>query len=307
MRYSIVTPAFNSERFIGETIESVISQTGNFSIEYFIMDGGSSDGTREIVQRYQKILAENSYPIQCNEVVIHWHSEKDDGMYDAINKGFQNATGDIYAWINSDDLYLPGAFATIAAVFAKYPEIEWLHGISACISTRSTIYAAGTLNLYAQEWIAKGVCGRELDFIRQDSVFWRRGLWQKVGEIDRSLKVAGDYYLWIMFSKYAPLVLVKAYLSCFRIVEAQLSGNMFRYREEMSKICAPDVDLGRTIKLELIARRTIKLKKMMPGWMRSYFYRALLGKQKYRAIAISPKDDIKLYEGDYYSVWNKLL
>jgi glycosyltransferase involved in cell wall biosynthesis len=308
-RFSIVTPAFNSERYIGETIESVISQAGNFSIEYFIMDGGSTDGTREIVQRYQKLLLGNFYPIQCNEIVIHWYSEKDGGMYDAINSGFKNATGDICAYINSDDIYLPGAFNAIATVFTKYPEIEWLKGISSFMNSYSTICQVDLCHLYAQEWIAKGVYGRWLHFINQESVFWRKSLWERVNGIDRSLKLAGDYSLWIMFSKYAPLVSVKAYVSCFRYVKGQLSSNFPEYLKEMDRVCPPDRKLEKTIRLVLKIRRIARFNRLLPLWMRPYFYRTLtmIDKQKYCAVEIGINEDIHFYEGDYYTVSNNLL
>lgn len=308
LRFSIVTPTHNSERFIGETIESVISQVGNFSIEYLIMDGDSTDGTYEIVRRYQKLLLENAYPILCHDVVIHWYSEKDGGMYDAINKGFKNITGDICAYINSDDIYLPGAFNTMAAVFTKYPRIEWLKGISSFMNSHSTIFSVDNCHLYAQEWIAKGVYGRWLYFINQESVFWRRSLWEKVSGIEHSLKLAGDYYLWVIFSKYAPLVSVKAYVSCFRVVEGQLSSNISEYRKEMDRVCPPDSRLKMTIRLEMLIRRISNIKWRLPGWMHPYFYRTLtlMDKQKYSAVVIHKNDDIQLYEGDYYSVSNKL-
>lgn len=310
LRFSIVTPAFNSERFIGETIESVVSQAGNFSIEYFIMDGGSTDRSREIVQRYQKLLLGNSYPIQCNEVVIHWYSEKDDGMYDAINKGFKNTTGDICAYINSDDIYLPGAFNTMAAVFTKYPKIEWLKGISLFMNSYSTIFEADHCHLYAQEWIAKGVYGRRSFFINQESVFWRRSLWDKVGGIDKSLKLAGDYYLWAMFSKYAPLVSVKAYVSCFRYAEGQLSSNFSDYQKEMDRVCPPyDTSLRIATRLEILARRFAVVRRLMPAWIRPYLFRVLtlVDRQKYSAVEIGKNDGIEYYEGDFYSVSSKLL
>ena len=302
IRFSIVTPAFNSERFIGETIESVISQVGNFSIEYVIMDGGSTDKTQAIVQRYQKLLLDNSYPIQCNEVTIHWYSEKDGGMYDAINRGFKKTTGGICAYINSDDVYLPGAFNTIATVFTKYPAIEWLKGISSFISSYSTICFMDQCHLYAQEWIASGVYGRWLYFINQESVFWRRSLWMKVGEIEPSLKLAGDYYLWAMFSKYAPLVSVRAYVSSFRIVEGQLSRNLADYKNEMDRVCPPNREV--TFRLKMLVRQISKLDRVLPVLIRPYFYRALtlVDKQKYCAVVIGINDDIQFYEGDYYSV-----
>lgn len=308
-RFSIVTPAFNSERFIGETIESVISQAGNFSIEYVIIDGGSNDGTQEIVRRFQKMLLDNAYPIQCQEVVIHWFSEKDSGMYDAINRGFIKASGDICAYINSDDVYLPGAFNTMAEVFVKYPKIEWLKGISSFMNSSSTICQVDHCHIYAQEWIANGVYGRWLSFINQESVFWRRSLWEKIGGIDHSLKLAGDYYLWIMFSKYAPLVSVKAYVSCFRYVKGQLSGNFPKYELEMNNVCQPNKSLMRRVAWVKQIRRIARFGRLLPSWIRPFFFRTLImiDKQKYCAVEIGVNEDIQFYEGDYYTVSNYLL
>ena len=308
MRFSIVTPAFNSDRFIGETIESVISQAGNFSIEYFVIDGGSTDGTRQIVQRYQKLLQDGAFPIQCNEVVIHWHSEQDEGMYDAINKGFKKASGEIHAWINSDDIYLPGAFNTIAAVFTKYPTIEWLKGISSFMNSNSTICSVDRVHLYAQKWIEKGVYGRWMYFINQESVFWRKCLWEKGGGIDHSIKLAGDYFLWAMFAKCAPLVSVKAYLSSFRVVEGQLSSNISEYRNEMDRVCPPDNRLRMAVWMARLARKISNVKRIIPIWMHPYFLSilALADTQKYFAVEISTNTDIQFYEGNYYSVWSKL-
>ncbi|HEY4500327.1 MAG TPA: glycosyltransferase, partial [Candidatus Paceibacterota bacterium] len=100
MKFSIVTPVYNGQAHIRETIESVLSQEGDFEIEYFIMDGGSTDATVEIVLEYAS-----------RDKRVSVFSEKDSGMYDAVNKGFFKATGDVYAYINSDDVYEPGAFA----------------------------------------------------------------------------------------------------------------------------------------------------------------------------------------------------
>ena len=309
LKFSVVTPTRNSARFIGETIESVISQAGNFSIEYIIQDGGSTDGTQEIVRSYQRLLKENCYPIQCAGVVISWHSGEDEGMYDAINRGFEVATGDICAYINSDDVYLPGAFSTMAAVFTRFPEIKWVKGISSYMSGDSTICSVDCCHLYAQEWIAKGVYGRWLPFINQEAVFWRLGLWEQCGGVDRSLKVAGDYYLWTVFARNAPLVSVKAYVSCFRVVEGQLSSNMSAYRNEMDRVCPPSDKLKKSIQLESLARKVSSLRWIMPNWMRLYFIKLLilLDKKKYYAVEISTNIDLQYFEGDYYSVSGKLL
>src|SRR5471030_1680715 len=111
-----------------------------------------------------------------------------------------------------------------------------------------------------------------------------------------------------MFARYVPLVSVKAYVSCFRIVEGQLSSNISDYQKEMDIVCAPDKRLKIIIRLVRQIRRISKVKKGIPGWLRPYFFRllSLLDKQKYCAVEISTDDDINFYEGDYYSVSSKL-
>lgn len=113
-KISIVTPSFNQGRFLEETILSVLNQ--NYpNLEYIVIDGGSTDETVEIICRYENRLA-------------YWTSEKDRGQVHAINKGLEQATGDIFAFINSDDVYLPGTFAAVAEHFENYPESEWVCG-----------------------------------------------------------------------------------------------------------------------------------------------------------------------------------
>lgn len=301
MKISIVTPSFNSALYIRETLQSVVSQQGDFTIEYFVVDNCSTDGTKEIIEDFQRTLANDSFPLGCNSVELNFISENDQGMYDAINKGLSKATGDVFAWINSDDIYLPGAFNTILKVFTKYPEFQWIKGITSYISSNSVIYQAGDCFLYSQEWISKGIYGRAHYFIQQDSVFWRRTLWNEVSAINHSLKLAGDYYLWVAFSKHAPLVSVKAYLSCFRSVEAQLSSNIAKYQKEMDEICPPNS------KLEKLVRRFIENERKLPIRMRPFIYRILFGEQIYRAVIIDSNDVIQYLEGDYYSVSYKLL
>lgn len=232
MKFSIITPVYNCADYISETIESVISQKGNFGIEYIIIDNCSSDSTVEVLKKYEKLISENIYPIKCNHVSFRWISERDNGMYDAINKGFSLASGDIYAWINADDIYLPGAFSLVAQVLETYREIQWLKGITCHINEHSTIYGFRPCLLYDQNLIRKGVYGRSAYFIHQESVFWTANLWKKVGGANAKLKMAGDYDLWIRFAALEPLYSVKAYLSCFRRVNGQLSQNIEYYKNE---------------------------------------------------------------------------
>ncbi|MCA1632245.1 MAG: glycosyltransferase [Acidobacteria bacterium] len=113
-KLSIVTPSFNQGKFLEETIRSVLDQ-GYEPLEYIVIDGGSTDESVRIIRRYEKHLA-------------YWVSEKDRGQVHAINKGIERATGDLFAYINSDDVYLPGAFAAVAGYFASHPDCEWLCG-----------------------------------------------------------------------------------------------------------------------------------------------------------------------------------
>ncbi len=249
IKFSIITPTFNSETFISQTIESVISQSGNFSIEYILIDGVSTDNTLNIINKYKSLIESGYYPIQCKKVDINLVSKKDDGMYEAINNGFALATGNVYAWINSDDLYLQGAFNTIAKIFEEYSEISWVKGITSYMNSDSSIYAKGKCFTYYRQWINKGIYGQLLYFIQQDSVFWRKELWNQAGNIDTSLKLAGDYYLWTKFSKYTDLVSVDVLISCFRKRNDQLSSNITSYRVEMDKVCAISRQKKRSFKL----------------------------------------------------------
>lgn len=236
MKFSIVTPVYNGEKFIAETIRSVLSQEGDFEIEYIIMDGGSTDGTLEIIKKYDALIHSNKFPVRCKKLILVWSSEKDNGMYDAVNKGFQKATGDIYAYINADDIYLPGAFSKVVKTFEKFGEIRWLKGINSVIDEFSKPVKTNPCYIYNQQWIQLGIYGINAYFIHQESVFWRSELWKTTGGIDGKLKLAGDYYLWIQFSKYTPLWSLNAPLGGFRKRPGQQSENMSGYRKEQFSV-----------------------------------------------------------------------
>src|ERR1039457_3758284 len=188
-------------------------------------------------------MVENgSYPINCNGIAIHYCQQKDTGMYEAINNGFARATGDIFAWINSDDIYLPGAFDVIARSFARFPEIKWVKGITSYIKESSTLYEVGQCFMYDQEWLKKGIYGRDAYFVQLDSVSWHAGLWRKAGGIDPRFKRAGDYSLWLNFDQSVPLYTLRAYISCFRKVKGQLSEDLDSYRKECNLISLTNRD-----------------------------------------------------------------
>jgi glycosyltransferase involved in cell wall biosynthesis len=294
MRFSIVTPAFNSERFIGETIESVLSQRGDFSIDYIVTDNCSSDGTLRIIEDYRRRLSTGEFPIHCRGIEFRVFSEPDRGMYDAINRGFMRATGDVYAWINSDDVYLPGAFDVIARSLDNYPHIRWIKGITSYMNVHSNIFAAGRCNLYRQDFIKAGLYGPVLHFIQQDSVFWKADLWKQSEGVDAALSLAGDYVLWRAFAELTPLYSLDAQVSCFRRTPEQKSADLDAYLSE-ARTKAP---LDETLAAK--ARRHARRIESLPRRMRSRAYRWVFGRHPFHLLKLKEGVEPLLVSGDDY-------
>ncbi|MDE2173478.1 MAG: glycosyltransferase [Patescibacteria group bacterium] len=236
MKFSIVTPVHNGANYIAETIESVLSQKGDFGIDYIVADGASTDRTMEIVQSYANRVSAGQYPLRCKSATLRHFSRKDRGMYDALEKGFALTSGDVMAYLNADDRYLPGAFATVASILARYPDIAWVKGINTACDEDGTLTAQGSCLLYRQDWLQKGMYGRSAYFVQQDSVFWRRTLWEKARPAINSFRLAGDYVLWIAFAAHAPLWSFNRRVSVFRERPGQLSATMDPYRQEQESI-----------------------------------------------------------------------
>jgi glycosyltransferase involved in cell wall biosynthesis len=219
-KISIVTVSYNQAEYLEHTINSVLSQ--NYpNLEYIIIDGGSDDGSLDIIKKYEKYFS-------------YWISEKDSGMYDAIQKGFENSTGEIMAWINSDDYYHPGSFNVVSEIFSSFPEVEWLQGIPSAIDEKNrTVYVR-----QFRKWSKFDFYMNDTDHIQQESTFWRRSLWEKVGsKLNTDLKYAGDYELWLRFFDFARLYCTKTILGAFRMrSKNQLSiDKMKDYNSEVKK------------------------------------------------------------------------
>lgn len=202
-RITIVTPSYNDARFLESTILSVVGQ--NYpNLEYIIMDGGSSDGSVEIIQKYEKHLA-------------FWQSQPDNGMYDAIQKGFGRSTGEIMGWINSDDKHQPGSLFTLAQIFKDFKEIEWIQGTPTVVDELDRIFTDPHPYDVDKSFLYQRKHASTRKFIQQESTFWRRSLWMKAGGyLSTEYKYAGDFDLWIRFFQQAPLYNINVILGSFR-------------------------------------------------------------------------------------------
>jgi glycosyltransferase involved in cell wall biosynthesis len=196
-RISIVTPSFNQGQFIEETMRSVLLQ-GYPNLEYFVMDGGSTDNSADIIKKYSPWLT-------------YWVSERDRGQSHAVNKGMSHATGDIVAWLNSDDLYLPSALIRVATAWDNHT--HWLVGkIKAGESLGSPdirtlrLSSSQTFLEIAAFWLVRE---RNLRSYSQPEVFMSRQAWQAVGGLCEKLFHAMDNHLWAKLSAvgYVPLYL----------------------------------------------------------------------------------------------------
>ena len=224
-RISVVTPSFNQARFLERTILSVLNQ--NYpNLEYIIIDGGSTDGSRAIIERYGKNLA-------------FWVSEKDRGQADAINKGFRKSTGEILAWLNSDDTYTPGALKNVGLAFRDRPWIDVLHGNVHIIDADDKRLATNKSVPFSGRACAFGV-----QTIPQSSVFWRRDLFFATGMLNPIYHYLLDPELWLRFGAYgARFVRTRTVLSNFRDhpFERKCAGTytlipVSRWREEWREV-----------------------------------------------------------------------
>lgn len=265
MKISIVTPVYNMEKYISKTIESVLKQKGNFDIEYIVVNDGSVDASENIVLDIQKKLQNGNIQILCNSIEIKYIYQENQGMYTAINNGFLTATGQIFTWIGGDDLYSRNnAIDEITKYFINNPNCAWVKGICGFVDDNGNVTREGVYKTYDQDWLQKGIYGRETYFVEQESTFWRSSLWKKVAPIPPELRAAGDYWLGIQFAKHEPLVSIQAHTTYFRIRPGQISSQNKKYRDEQKRIM-----LHRSIaayKVRLYSILINKFRPLSPLW-----------------------------------------
>jgi len=192
---------------------SVIGQ--NYpNLEYIVIDGESSDNSVEIIKRHAAKIA-------------FWESTPDNGLYHALQKGFEKSTGEIMGWINSDDILLPGSLFSIAEIFTLSEEIEWIQGHPVVIDDKDRFVYQRPPVYEVEHFLSKKY--HDGRFIQQESTFWKRSLWGKAGGyISREYSYAGDFELWMRFLQSAPMFLSSAMLGAFRTRSAgQISKSNF--------------------------------------------------------------------------------
>lgn len=212
--FSIVTPSYNQGRFLAETIESVISQEGDFSIDYLIVDGGSTDDSVAIIRRYDALVKQGAWPVKCRGITLHWVSEKDRGQTDALMKGFRMAKGNLFAWLNSDDSYLPGALQAAAAFFQDYPDTGLMYGDALYRDLRGSVIGQYHTETFALERLAAA------NIICQPAAFFMKNAFEAVGGLDRTLDFVMDLDLWARIGKRFPCRYRPGELATYRLHEA---------------------------------------------------------------------------------------
>lgn len=286
-RISVITPNFNYGHSLERTIKSVLDQTYP-NVEYIVMDGGSTDNSVDVIRRYQDRLA-------------YWHSEKDAGQYDAINKGMMKATGDILAWLNSDDIYFPWTLSVVASVFRAFEEVDWITGMPTVLTASGAPVRVEQAPCFPRSLLACGLFGPSkrarqprLPVVQQEGTFWRRELWETAGPIPLQYRLAGDFVLWTQFARHADLTAVGVPLGGFTLTGANRSRTaQLQYHADVdtyiASLASEDHRLyqraTRTLRIWSAARRVPGVRKLA---------RALLQSPTYNAPVVQPEAEPEL-------------
>lgn len=214
---SIITPSYNQGKFIKQTIDSVLNQDYK-RIEYLVMDGGSTDETVAILKSYGKKLK--------------WFSKKDKGQMDALNQGLKLVKGDIIAFINSDDYYPKDAIKKIVNLFQNNKEIEIISG-DYMIVNENSVRIQNSVGWWKK--VLRKIAGFNTlciaNYINQPSTFWRRSVYEKLGDFNEELHLVFDYEYWLKaFQKKIKMMLVDDVLSCYRVHSESKGGSQYKKR-----------------------------------------------------------------------------
>lgn len=261
--FSIVTPSLNQGRFLEQTIQSVLSQAGDFYIDYIIADGGSIDDSLKIIQKYDALIKSDTPACRCRGIDLRWWSCRDGGQSAALNKAFGEARGDILAWINSDDYYdHENVLQTVRDNFMVHGDVGLICGSGRIVDEyghEKFMYQAVDVD---RDTLLKRGCS-----IFQPSAFFTREIFDAAGGIQDNLQYAFDFDLWVRITQKSKCLRVDNVLSCFRVWENSKSVTSARdfIREEKY--------IAKKYGGNIISFRTVqKLRRgILFDWMKKYF------------------------------------
>lgn len=215
---SIVSPSFNQARYLEEAMQSVLAEEYS-QLEYIIIDGGSKDGSVDLIKRYTDRLA-------------YWSSEPDRGQADALNKGLSRARGKYMAWLNADDRMKPNAAREAVSFLEAHPEVGMVYGDAEFIDANGRVIGRFASRQTDYRRLLRGYV-----HIPQQAAFWRAELWQQVGPLDPSLSFAMDYDLWVRLAKISKLKYLPRPWAQFRLhADSKTIQNDMRAWEDMLKV-----------------------------------------------------------------------
>lgn len=224
MRFSIVTPNYNGERFLEETIASVLAQRADgVDLEYIVVDGGSTDASMDIIEKHRSGIS----------TII---AEEDDGPADAISKGLSRASGDILSWLNSDDYYYPGALARVAEAMQRSPDRTLCFGHCPIVDERGREIRRGITRFKELFYpVASRFVIQSINFLSQPATFFRKSAWESAGSLRRDFVAAWDYdFLLKAWRQGGAVQVPNPPLAAFRWHETSISGRHYavQFRED---------------------------------------------------------------------------
>jgi glycosyltransferase involved in cell wall biosynthesis len=234
-KITLVTAVYNGEEYLEATIRSIVNQ-GYPNLEYIVVDDGSTDGTVEIIRKYERAMS-------C------WFSQANQGLYAALNAGFARSTGEIMGWLNSSDLLQVNGLFTVGSVFRAFDaetdaaglrEVEWITGRPTKLSSTGMTIDVPPVPRWSRGRFLAGAN----KYIQQESTFWRRSLWERAGgKLSTEFRAEGDFELWVRFFRHARLYSVNALIGGYRLHDDALSSsNRERYNRNCDEIAAREVE-----------------------------------------------------------------
>ncbi|HMO91612.1 MAG TPA: glycosyltransferase family 2 protein [Pirellulaceae bacterium] len=254
---SIVTPSYNQAEMLERTIKSVLSQRYP-KLQYVIQDGGSKDGSVDVIKKYESQLH-------------HWESRSDEGQAHAIELGFKRTDGEVMAWLNSDDILMPGALWKMARFFQSGRRVDVAYGHRMIIDQHDRKVGQWLLPSNTHNYL------KYADYLPQESVFWRRKIWDRVGGVDRKFRFAMDWDLFLRFKgAYGKFKRIGNFIGAFRVHDAQKTS------AQIADVGAEEMNLLRKRELGRIPESLELTKKLVWLYWRNYFIERAMNRGLYR-------------------------